>query len=348
MTVQVNAFGAADAPAKIFSLTNANGMKVSVTDFGASVVSILVPSKTGALTDVTLGYNSYEGYLNGESFQGASVGRIANRIGGGSIVIDGVTYTLDKNFGEDTLHGGFDQYGKRFWETADIASAPDAVTFRLLSPNGDQGMPGNADISVAYTLTDDNALEIRYRAVSDADTFFNFTNHTYFNLNGAGHGNVLNHRLLLNCGHFTPTDADCVSTGEIRSVEGTPFDFRTPKSIGRDIGIDDEQFHGESGFDQNYVIDHPSLEIPFARVWSEETGIELTAFTNLPGVQLYTGNFLTAESDLRNGPGFGIYDGFTLETQYFPDTPHHENFPSALYGAGQEMSSTTVYQFSVK
>jgi aldose 1-epimerase len=344
MKLDIKPFGGNGASLYIFS--NKNGMELSVTEIGASITGIVLPDRHGRMTDILLGYSSGEGYERNSSFYGATVGRYANRISGASFVMDGVVYRLDKNEGENALHGGNDPYSRRMWTREVKTGDTQSVTFRLESPDGDQGMPGNAKISVTYSLTEDNKVVIHYRAVADRKTVFNLTNHSYFNLDGHGSGSISEQFLSLVCGGFTAIDSEFIPTGEIMPVEGTPFDFTSEKRIGRDAGSPHEQMKMGNGYDHNFVIDVPSLEIPFARARSEKTGIEMKAYTDMPGVQFYGGNNMGNDFGEKGGAKYPARGGFCLETQYYPDSPNKPAFPSAAFEAGEAFDSTTIYEFA--
>ncbi|MDR0519438.1 MAG: galactose mutarotase [Clostridiales Family XIII bacterium] len=352
MSVRTEQFG--DSPAKIVRITNSGGSALTLTDLGATIVGIEVPSRTGALTDVVLGYGSYDDYMAGDKYFGASIGRYANRIAHGELTIGGRGYLLDRNQdGRHTLHGGADGWHRRVWAT-DASDGEDAVTFALHSPDLDQGFPGNADVTVRYRLTDDNIVRISYRAVSDQDTVFNLTNHAYFNLSGEGEGDILGHRLRLNADQLTEIDSDAIPSGRLMDVRGTALDFTEGKPIGRDIGAGEEQIANAGGFDHNYVIrgtgkdSRPPEALRLAaEAYSEETGISMTVRTDMPGVQFYSGNYLGDDRPAKSGGIYPQRGGFCLETQFFPDSPHQNHFPSAVYRAGEVFESTTEYAFSV-
>jgi aldose 1-epimerase len=355
MKIDTGSFGG--SPATLIDITNDAGGALTLTDLGATVTALKVPARTGGAEgpiDVVLGYGSYDDYLSADTYFGATVGRYANRIAGGALEIGGRTYALDRNQGgRHTLHGGADGWRRRIW-AYEIDEPGGAVEFSLRSPDGDQGFPGNADIRVTYTLTNDNELRIAYSAVADADTVFNLTNHTYFNLNGEGSGDVLGHLLRIGASRFTPADADAVPTGEIRAVAGSALDFTSEKRIGRDIDADEEQIALAHGYDHNFIADGASgddrsdrrlRDIATAR--SEVTGIAMTVRTDLPGVQFYSGNYLGAGPPSKSGGTYARRSGFCLETQFFPDSPHHASFPSTLFRAGEPFESVTEYAFSL-
>lgn len=336
-----------DSDAQLFTLQNKNGMEVALTDIGGTIVNIIVPDKNGAKVDVLLGYESPQRYLTNSSAHGAIVGRFANRIGGASFTLEGKTYKCDQNEGKNVLHGGNSKYFHRMWK-AEANEAKNSVTFSLTSPDGDQGMPGTAEISVTYSLDDNNALSILYNAVSDKATFFNLTNHSYFNLDGHDAGPVADQILQMDCSRFSVIDSEFIPTGELRSVEGTPMDFRTPKKIGRDENSDYEQVVTGNGFDHNFVIDHPGFDKPFATAKSEKTGIVMKVFTDLPGVQFYAGNNMGTDYGEKGGAKYVRRGAFCLETQFYPDTPNKPDFPGSLYKAGEKLVSKTIYQFSAE
>ena len=327
----------------LYRLENHRGMQAYVTDFGASLVRLLVPDKDGRLTDVVLGYDDAAGYERGMAGIGATVGRNANRIGGASVEINGVTYPLEKNDnGKNNLHSGPDVYQKRIWEVEDRAD--NRITFLLHSPDGDQGYPGALDMRVTYELDDENALSIHYEAAPDQDTVINMTNHSYFNLNGHNSGSVLEHKVWLNADSFTPADAESIPTGEIRGVADTPMDFRTAKAIGKEIDADYEPLRFGGGYDHNWVLKNNGRFAKVAEVTSEKSGIRMEVYTDLPGVQMYTANFL----DHEPGKGGAFYEkrsAVCLETQYYPDAIHHDNFPSPVCRKGMKYDSRTAYRF---
>ena len=324
------------------------GLTASVTDLGASLVRLLVPDSQGNLADVVLGYDSCDGYLHCSGYIGATVGRCANRIKGSSFVLGRKTYFLTPNEGRNNLHSGPDPYSTRLWKV--IQHSDDAITLELRSPNGDQGFPGNAMIQLTYRLDSSGGLHLLYDAVSDQDTVFNLTNHSYFNLSGHSRTDRAMEQLLSLPGRFfTPADAESIPTGEKRSVEGTPMDFRVPKPIGRDIGADYEPLHLQSGYDHNWAVNGTAGTLrPAARAYCEETGIMLEALTMQPGVKFYSGNYLDGCPAGKGGAPYDIRWGFCLETQGYPDSPNKPQFPSTVLKQGETYHQTTVYQFSVK
>ncbi len=326
-----------------FTMSNANGMSAKVINYGAILVSLMVPDKNGNVDDVVLGFDSLEKYFDNGSFFGATIGPSANRIGGACFEIDGRTYHIDDNDGGNNLHSHRDEgYHKRVW---DAEEGVNSVKFILEGKDGEMGFPGNKKVSVTYSLSDDNALKLSYHVSSDQNTIINMTNHTYFNLAGHNAGKIEDHLLRLNASHYTPTFAGSIPTGEIAPVAGTPFDFTTKKPIGRDINADSEQLKIGQGFDHNFVIDDADGTVrEIAEAEDPGSGRKMKVFSSLPGVQFYAGNCIAEETGKENAV-YGSRMGFCLETQYYPDTIHHSNFPSAVFGPGKDYESVTIYQF---
>ena len=331
-----------------YTMENAQGMTVSVLNLGGIVQRILVPDQTGRPVDVALGYDDYAGYEAGSSFCGAMVGRYANRIKGAAFTLNGTRYELEKNDGENHLHGTFSR------TLFDVTEQADGLTLSHTFPDGEEGYPGTLTVRTVYRLTDDNALELEYFAESDADTVINLTNHTYFNLNGSG--DVLGHTLQLMADRFTEGGEGTVPTGRILPVAGTPMDFRAEKKIGADLHSAYQQLAMCSGYDHNYVLWEQAKDgtwIPaqeprlFARARGDVTGICLEAFTDQPGVQFYTGNFLDLDAAPygKGGVKFVRHAGFALEAQAFPNAPNEPSFPSAVLRAGERRKQKTVYRF---
>lgn len=318
------------------------GITATVSDLGATLVNVYVPDADGNVTDVVLGYDDAAGYLNGTSFLGAVVGRSANRIKGSSFTLGHRQYSLTPNENANNLHSGPDFYHTRMWEVT--ASSENAVSFHLESPNGDQGYPGNASIDVTYSLDEKGGLHIAYDAVSDHDTIFNLTNHSYFNLAGQASGadTAMNQLLMLPARAFAVADAESVPTGEMRSVEGTPMDFRTPKPIGRDIGQDYEALNLQGGYDHNFEV----FCNPCAVLSDPVSGRIMAVYTDLPGVQFYAGNFLEEDGG-KGGVTYGKRSGIALETQFYPDSIHHPEWAQPVTKAGEKYHSETTYRFSI-
>ena len=326
----------------LYTMQNDRGMKVSVADYGATLVNVCVPDKDGNPVDVVLGYDDVTGYEHGGFFYGATIGRSANRTGGAQFEINGVSYELDKNDNGNNLHSGLDFYNERMWEV--VENADDHVTFLLHSPDGDQGYPGNIDMYVTYSLDEENTVTIHYEAVPDKDTVINMTNHSYFNLNGHDSGDVLSHVVKLDADCFTPADAESIPTGEIRSVEGTPMDFREGRTIGAEIDADYEPLRFGGGYDHNWVLKNGGRFDKVAEVTADRSGIVMEVYTDLPGVQMYTANFLEGKPG-KNGACYERRSALCLETQYFPDAVHHENFPGPVCRAGEKYDTRTAYRF---
>jgi aldose 1-epimerase len=331
----------------IFTLTNRPGMEVRITNYGATIVSIRTPDRTGRMDDVILGFDTFDGYLKNTPFFGAVVGRYGNRIARGRFAIDGVTYTLAKNDGENSLHGGAKGFDKAVW-TPHVATVPEgASSLRLehISPDGDEGYPGTLTATVTYTLTDRNELKIAYTATSDKKTVVNLTNHSYFNL--AGTGDILGHEIMIDADRFTPVDSGLIPTGELAPVKGTPFDFTEPRAMGARIGADNAQLRIAGGYDHNFVLNKPPETFGLAaRVTEPTTGRILEVYTSEPGVQFYTGNFLDGTVTGKGGRAYQKRSGFCLETQHYPDSPNHPAFPSTLLEPGGRYETTTVFAFS--
>lgn len=333
--------------AYIYTITNDNGMTAKFTDYGAILVSLEVPDRNGKAEDVVLGFDKLEDYFSNNPNFGATIGRHANRIGGASFVLNGKTYTLDKNDGRNNLHGGFDGYHKRLWD-ADYYEDElgQTIAFSYTSPDGDQGFPGTLEIVVRYIITDDNCVIIEYEAESDKDTVVNLTNHTYFNLAGHASGTILDQKVWMDCDEFTFADEESIPNGEIRKVEGTPMDFRTMKTVGRDINEDYDQLKFGHGFDHNWILKTNSDEISLvAKMECDKTGIAMEVYTDLPGMQFYTGNFIDEGLVGKNGARYGKNTGLCFETQYFPNAINVPSFKQPVLKAGEAYNTTTVYKF---
>lgn len=333
-----------------YTLTNEQGASASFTDLGGIWLTMVVPDRDGKMADVVLGYDTVQGILTGPGHPGEPVGRNANRIGGAKFTLNGVTYELEKNSGgKHNLHSGPDYYRNRVWEAqVEEEDMGTRISFSLFSPDGDQGYPGNADITVSYTLTPDNSLKLDYHMVSDKDTVANFTNHAYFNLAGHDSGNAMNQKVWIDADAFTVTDRDSIPTGELTPVKGTPMDFTEMKPVARDIEADYEQLKWAGGFDHNWALNHPAGEVSLcAKAADEASGRVMEVYTDLPGVQFYTANSMATDM----GKGKTAYhkrDGYCFETQYFPDSVNKPEFASAFLKAGQEYKTTTIYKFSVE
>ncbi|MBV9745944.1 MAG: galactose mutarotase [Acidobacteriia bacterium] len=337
------------AAVHIYTLTNKNHVQARITNYGGILVSLLAPDRHGQLGDIVLGFDSLNGYLTQPGpFFGALIGRYANRIGHARFSLDGMEYPLEKNNGENTLHGGSQGFDKKLWTPRILPDGGLEVTYR--SKDGEEGFPGNLTATVVYHLTDANELRIEYSAVTDKDTVVNLTNHSYFNLKGAGSGDILGHLVTLNASRYTPVDKGLIPTGELRSVAGTPFDFRKPTAIGAHINQTDEQLKFGNGYDHNFVLDRNGSQAATAkaelaaRVEEPETGRVMEVWTTQPGVQFYTGNVLATGLTGKQGKVYGPRSAFCLETQHFPDSPNQKQFPSTLLRPGQHFESATIFR----
>lgn len=334
-------------PLSLYTLTNAHGASVQITNFGGTVTAINVPDRRGKLGDVVLGYSSAKNYMAnaGGTYFGALIGRYANRIAKGHLVVDGKTHPLAINNAPNTLHGGKTGFNLKVWSATPIKNG---LALRYTSSDGEENFPGNLTVKVVYTWTDDDALKIDYTATTDKDTVVNLTNHSYFNLNGAGSGTILDQRMMLNASSFLPVDKTSIPLGRTRPVAGTPFDFRRPTAIGARINQPNQQLLFGHGYDHNFVVSSHGQGLALAaRVYAPKTGRVLTAYTTEPGMQLYTGNFL--DGKLRGNGGVYVRRGaFCLEAQHYPDAPNHPRYPTTALKPGQTYRQTTVYQFSVR
>jgi aldose 1-epimerase len=347
--VQSQLFGSVDGRAiTLYTLTNSHGMEVRAMNYGGIIVSIRVPDRNGDFADVVLGHETLDGYRPNPPFFGAIVGRYANRIANGTFKLDGETYTLPKNDGPNTLHGGDKGFDKAVWDGEPLKGRT-GVAFSYLSKNGEEGFPGNLRVKVTYTLTNANSLEIDYEATTDKATPINLSNHSYFNLKGEGNGDILDHEIMINADRFTPVDKNLIPTGELRPVKGTPFDFTKPTKIGARIDDNYEQLVLAHGYDHNFVINrHGGGLVLAARVYEPTTGRTLEVSTTQPGVQFYTGNFLDGTITGKHGHVYKKHYGFCLETQHFPDSPNHPSFPNTILRPGETFQQKTVFKFSAK
>jgi aldose 1-epimerase len=335
----------------LYSLTNSNGMTVKITNYGAIVTHIVVPDRDGKMADVALGYDSLEEYVADTPYFGAIVGRYGNRIANGEFTLDGKTYTLAKNnlnAGIDTsLHGGLKGFDKVVWDAK--PRRKNSLELHYLSKDGEEGYPGNLNLTVRYVLTKDNALRIRYTATTDKATPLNVTNHTYFNLKGEGNGDILGHSLTLMASKYTPVNAGLIPTGKMPSVKGTPFDFTTAHTIGERVDAKHEQIKFGNGYDHNWVLDNQDGDLAqAAAVHEPTTGRTLEVWTTEPGVQFYCGNFLDGTLTGKSGKKYNFRNGFCLETQHYPDSPNQPNFPSTILEPGKTYKSRTDFRFGVK
>lgn len=332
--------------ASLYEIKNSKGMRVTATDFGATVVSVFFKDKYGQVKDVVLGYDDVADYQRESCYFGATVGRYANRIANAKIEIEGVEYQLEANDNENNLHSGSKGTSEFLWEVKEVSD--NAITFEYVSKDLEQGFPGTATIDVTYEVTEDNELKIIYHAVSDKTTTFNMTNHSYFNLNGHAAGKVYGHTLQINASHYTPViDAKAIPTGEIAPVDDTPFDFREAKPIGRDIEMDNDQLKYGNGYDHNFALDKENAGVErVATAYAAESGIKMDVLTDCIGIQLYTGNFIGGQK----GKGGAEYVGrgaFCLETQFYPNSINEANFTTPVTKAGEAYDTTTIYKFEL-
>ena len=331
-----------------YDLQNKNGVKMSVTNFGGRIISLLVPDKIGLLANVVLGYDSAKKYLNGNASFGATIGRYGNRLAKAKFTLEGKEYQLAVNNGVNALHGGPKGFHKVYWNVKPVAK-PEGVALEMtyLSKDGEEGYPGNLSVKVTYILTDLNELMIDYEAMTDKTTVLNLTNHSYFNLAGEGNGDILNHSVTINADRFTPVDEGLIPTGELRPVKGTPFDFLSAHAVGERIEQPDLQLKFGKGYDHNWVLNKKANELSLAAtVFEPTTGRVMEAWTTEPGVQFYTGNFLNGKDIGPSGKPYNFRNGLCLETQHFPDSPNHKDFPSTILKPGEVYMQRTVYKFS--
>jgi aldose 1-epimerase len=333
----------------LYTLTNSHGMEVRVMNYGGIIVSIRVPDRKGEFADVVLGHDTLEGYTPNPPYLGAVVGRYANRIANGTFTLDGKTYTLPKNDGPNTLHGGTTRaFDKVVWDR-ELLIGKIGVAFSYLSKDGEEGFPGNLQVKVTYTLTEANELTIDYEATTDKATPINVSQHSYFNLAGEGTSDILSHEIMINADKFTPVDKTLIPTGELRPVKGTPFDFTTSTKIGSRIDDNYDQLVLGHGYDHNFVLNRTGDGLVLAaRVYEPTSGRVLEVSTTQPGVQFYTGNFLDGTVTGKQGHVYKRRYGLCLETQHFPDSPNHPDFPSTILKPGQTFHEKTVFKFSAK
>jgi aldose 1-epimerase len=340
-------------PVEIYTLTNSHGVEAQIMTYGGIVVSLKVPDRNRRMADVVLGYDTLEGYLKDNSpYFGALIGRYGNRIAGGRFTLDGVTYTLAKNNGENHLHGGLRGFDKVVWKATALGGrGGNRLRLTYLSKDGEEGYPGNLSVTVTYTLTNNNELRIDYSATTDKDTVLNLTHHSYFNLAGAGTGDILGHEVVINADRFVPVaDSGAIPTGELRSVKGTPMDFTQPMLVGARITQPDEQLNFGRGYDHTWVLNKTRARTPSfaARVTEPKSGRVMEVYTTEPGVQFYTGNFLDGTITGKGGKVYNQRYGLCLEAQHYPDSPNQPKFPSTVLKPGQRYTQTTIYKFSAR
>ncbi|MDR2462914.1 MAG: galactose mutarotase [Verrucomicrobiales bacterium] len=349
--VSVSDFGVTDSgdQVRLYTLDNGRGLSVSVMNYGATIVKLFTPDRDGVSGDITLGFDTFAPYQTQSPYFGAIVGRYANRIAKGKFSIEGENYQLAINDTPNTLHGGKVGFDKQIWQAEIVSENPPVLRFSRVSADGEEGYPGNLRVSVTYGLsTKDNTLTISYEAETDKTTVVNLSNHAYFNLAGQGNGTILNHALTLNASHYTPVDDTLIPTGAIAPVENTPMDFRSPSAIGSRL----QQVGGTPvGYDHNYVLNkkerknHCSMA---AEVYSPESGRVMYILTDQPGIQFYSGNFLDGTISGKDGKVYPQYSAIALETQHFPDSPNHQNFPSTVLKPDGQFRSTTIYVFETR
>ena len=345
------AFGATQdgTPVWLYTLRNKNGVEARIMTYGGIIQSLKVPDKNGKLGDVVLGYDTLDGYLTNSPYFGALIGRYGNRIAKGHFTLDGVTYTLATNNYPNSLHGGVKGFDKVVWNAKPGHSdAGPTLELTYVSHDGEEGFPGKLTVTALYTLTDDNGIRLDYTATTDKDTIINLTQHSYWNL--AGQGDVLGHVVYINADKFTPVDSTLITTGELRPVDGSPFDFRTPTAIGARIGdTNDEQIKFAGGYDDNWVINHPMGELGLdARVTEPTTGRVMEVWSTEPGLQFYSGNFLDGTITGKGGTVYQFRNAFVMEPQHYPDSPNQPNFPTAVLRPGEEYRQTIIYKFTAR
>lgn len=353
MSIKVTNFGKTKDGKEVtmYTMKNVHGMEVSVIDLGACITSILVPDRDGKMADVVLGYDNVEGYEKNKPHFGGFIGRVGNRIGDAKFTLNGKEYVLEQNNGKNNLHGGFVGYEKLFYDTEYFEEdGVCTVEFSRLSPDGEQGFPGNLDVTCSYSLTDDNELMIEYFATSDQDTLCNLTNHSYFNLAGHNSGNALAQEVRVDADYYTATTDDLIPTGELTAVEGTPLDLRVRKPIGKDIHADYEALKQGGGYDQNFCVGSSKTDVLtlVAELYDPASGRMMEVFSQLPGLQFYSGNGINETENCKEGATYGKNDGVCFETQYYPNACNIDSFEGYTLKAGEEYDCATIYKFSVE
>ncbi|GAA4083885.1 aldose epimerase family protein [Mucilaginibacter panaciglaebae] len=330
---------------ELYYLKNDAGMQVVVSNFGAHLIGAWLPDRRGNLTSVILGFDNIEGLALQKNYYGSTVGRYANRIAKGKFTLEGKKYTLPVNNGPNSLHGGVNNFSLKMWQAKQIDSK--TIELECFSGHLDEGYPGNLKAKVTYSLTDDNGIVINYEATTDKTTVVNLTNHAYFNLNGEGNGDILYHIVQIVADKYTPVNKTMIPTGEIALVKGTPLDFAQPERIGKRINSDHPQLKIANGYDHNYVLNRHGVHLPVSIVTGDLSGIKLEVFTDQPGLQFYTGNYMAGTNTLRGGVKDKARTGFALETQHFPDSPNKPQFPSTVLRPGEVYKTQTIYKLSV-
>ncbi|WP_455786596.1 aldose epimerase family protein [Parabacteroides goldsteinii] len=333
-------------PTALYVLKNKNGAEACITNYGGRLVSVMVPDKNGKMTDVVLGYDNIGQYVQSDGNYGALIGRYGNRINQGKFTLDDIEYTLPQNNGAHCLHGGPQGYHARMWDAKQLNDQ--ALELTYLSKDGEAGFPGNLDIKVTYTLTDDNAVGIKYEATTDKKTVVNLTNHSYFNLSGVPGSDVLDQLVMINADNYTPVDSTLIPVG-ISPVDGTPLDLRTPVAIGKQINDLFQQLQFGRGYDLNWVLNtNGDKNVLAAKAYSPTSGIALEVYTNEPGIQFYTGNFMDGKDTGKHGVLYPHRGALCLETQHYPDSPNHPDFPSVVLNPGEKYLSECIYKFTVE
>jgi len=331
----------------LYLLKNKNGMQAAFTNYGGRIITLLVPDSSGKMIDVSVGIGSLDGYIKStESYYGGTIGRYGNRIAKGHFTLDGKQYSLFTNNKPNTLHGGKKGYQDVVWDAKKINDQTLELTY--LSKNMEEGFPGNLHIKVTYSLTDDNAFKCEYEATTDKTTVVNLTNHAYFNLNGEGSGTILNHLVQLNAKRYTPVDSTLIPTGRLDAVKGTPFDFTKPATIGARINDNDDQLKNGKGYDHNFVLNKHDENQPVAIVKGDKTGIIMEIYTEEPGLQFYSGNFMQGKNIMKYGEKDEYRTAFAMETQHYPDSPNQPRFPSTVLKPGQTYKTQTIYKFKTR
>jgi len=351
MNIEKKSFGeiAEGIEAELYTVTNNNGVSMSVTNYGGIITELKVPDKNGNMIDIVLGYEKVEDYLKESPYFGATIGRYGNRIAKGKFTLNNIEYGLASNDGSNHLHGGVKGFDKVIWDLEEFRKETElGVVMKYTSKDGEEGYPGNLDVTVTYTLTDNNELKIDYLATTDKPTICNLTNHSYFNFKDAGGSTILDHELQILADKYTPIDSASIPLGELMPVDGTPFDFREPKKIGRDINEENKQLKNGIGYDHNFVLNGKIGDLRLAaRVVEYTSGIIMEIFTEEPGIQFYSGNFLDGSLTGKNGTINNNRSGFCLETQHFPDSPNQPDWPTTTLNPGETYKTSTIHKFSV-
>lgn len=332
---------------KLFTIKNSRGMRASITNYGGRIVSIIVPDNTGKEKDVVVGFASVNDYMkSSEPYFGATIGRYGNRIANGKFTLDGHQYSLFRNNGPNTLHGGKKGFQAVVWNA--IQKSDSSLELNYLSPDGEEGFPGNLSVQVNFSITDQNEIRIKYKASTDKRTVINLTNHAFFNLNGEGSGTILSHKLKINAEKYTPVDSTLIPTGKILPVVNSPFDFRSFHTIGERINMNNTQLEYGKGYDHNFVLDESHQQLNHAAtVIGNISGIQMDVYSTEPGLQFYSGNFMKALNTFKSGSKDDFRTAFCLETQHFPDSPNQPSFPSTVLDPGKIFESETVYKFTI-